>query len=328
MNRQRDWILEWAARDRVTDVRQALALAGATPDRAGWRTFVSALTLWLGAVMLAASVGFFTAYNWQALGRFGKFGLLQGLLVIAMAVAAAAGLEKTAGKVAVLVASALVGTLLALIGQTYQTGADPYELFAIWAALILPWAAISRLPALWVLLVALLNLAVVLYFRAFHGLFDALFGGRAQLWSLFALNSGALLLWEAFARSGAEWLRPRWPARLVATAGGVVVTVIAIEAIGKFRLAGTVDGIPLAAGGAVYGLWVAATYAYYRYCVRDLYMLAGGVLSGIVVIAVALSRWLFAHMDASGALLIGLVVIGLSAAGAQWLRSLAREEES
>ena len=47
--------------------------------------------------------------------------------------------NRPAGKAALLAAALLTGGLLALIGQTYQTGADTFELFATWAALILPW---------------------------------------------------------------------------------------------------------------------------------------------------------------------------------------------
>ncbi len=42
--------------------------------------------------------------------------------------------------------------LLAVYGQTYQTGADPYELFFGWAILIIGWVAISRFAPLWPLL--------------------------------------------------------------------------------------------------------------------------------------------------------------------------------
>ena len=54
-------------------------------------------------------------------------------------------------------------------------------------------------------------------------------------------------------------------------------------------------------------------------------MLAGGVLSLIVAVAAFLSY----HMLDSGSgafLLIGLVVIGMSAGGAIWLKSVAREQ--
>src|SRR5699024_11365250 len=38
-----------------------------------------------------------------------------------------------------LIASIITGSLLALFGQVYQTGADTWQLFFAWAILITPW---------------------------------------------------------------------------------------------------------------------------------------------------------------------------------------------
>jgi hypothetical protein len=71
---------------------------------------------------------------------------------------------------------------------------------------------------------------------------------------------------------------------------------------------------------------MAAAYAAYRHWTRDLFVLAGGVLSITVVVATFLGK----HMkfDHAGSLLfIGLVVIGISAAGGWWLKQVANEED-
>jgi uncharacterized membrane protein len=39
-----------------------------------------------------------------------------------------------------------LGVLLALFGQTYQTGVDPWETFFNWALLMLPWTLPARSP--------------------------------------------------------------------------------------------------------------------------------------------------------------------------------------
>ena len=76
-----------------------------------------------------------------------------------------------------------------------------------------------------------------------------------------------------------------------------------------------------------YCLWLAATYFTYRRKLVDIFILAGGVLSVIVVGTTALARGLFDHGgNAASLLFVGLVVIGLSAAGGFWLNSIAREE--
>jgi len=73
-------------------------------------------------------------------------------------------------------------------------------------------------------------------------------------------------------------------------------------------------------------LWLALAWAVYRYAVRDLFVLAGGVLSVIVVVSSFFIRHMPLH-DAGSFLLIGLVVIALSAAGGWWLKQVALELE-
>ena len=163
MSTSRTEILEWVERGRLPAeaLPAVLRLARITPGPAEWRRFLSRLTLWLGTVFCAAAVIFFFAYNWQAMGRYAKFGLAEGLIIAAVFLAWRLGLERAGGKAALLAAALLVGALLALVGQTYQTGADTYELFAVWALAILPWVAVSCFGALWLLWIGLINLAAL-----------------------------------------------------------------------------------------------------------------------------------------------------------------------
>jgi uncharacterized membrane protein len=323
MSHQRHDILEWAQAGRIApeNLRRALQAGEVLPTRAQWRVFLDRLLLWLGAVMLGAAAVFFLAYNWDDLGRFAKFGLAQGLIVAALAVLWWQGLERATGKAALLAAAIFTGALLALIGQTYQTGADPFELFAVWAVAILPWALLGRFPALWVLWLALVNLAVALYFQAFHGIFGVLFGPERQLWLLFGLNTIALAVWEGLAKAGIAWLRERWAPRLIATASGGIATALMLMNI--------FDRGVIGPGWAAWVAWMVAAYAVYRRRLKDVYVLAGGVLSAVIVAASLLVRWLAeVRFEAGALLLIGLVVIGLSAAGGFWLKNVANEEDA
>ncbi len=322
MDHSREEILEWAAAERIpaANLRRALEIGGVLPDRTRWRGFLDQLLLWLGVVMVAASVIFFLAYNWHDLGRYAKFALAEATIVAALAVLWWQGLERIGGKAALLAAALFTGALLALIGQTYQTGADTFELFAVWAAAILPWALIARSPALWVLWLALANLAVVLYFQAFRGFLGLLFSTERQLWVLFGLNTLALAVWEGLALAGIAWLRERWALRLLATAGGACGTALAVIAV--------FDGDAVGWGLPLWLVWLGAAYALYRHRIKDLFVLAGGVLSGVVVVAAGLSRLLVeTRLEAGGLFFISLVVIGLSAAGGFWLKNIANEGE-
>jgi hypothetical protein len=65
----------------------------------------------------------------------------------------------------------------------------------------------------------------------------------------------------------------------------------------------------------------------YRHRVKDVYVLAAGVLSFIVMATVLLAKGLNMH-DAGAFLLIGMVVIGLSAGGGYWLKQVATGDEA
>ena len=296
------------------NVQPALSVAGVFPSGSSWQRFLDQLLLWLGALMLAAGVIYFLAYNWNDLGRYAKFGLVEALIVAALIVIWRVGLESIAGKVTLLAASLFVGGLLALIGQIYQTGADTFELFAAWAVLILPWVLVGRLAALWLVWLGLLNAAVIFYYTVFGGLFGLLFGPEKLLWVLFALNTVALVAWEIVAARDAH---ERWAVRILATASGGLVTALAIYSVAEFR---DDKGLGLMA----WAVYFAGVYVVYRHMVLDVYVLAGGVLSLIVVVTTWLAMHLMKSGDPSGALLlISLVVIGLSGTGGWWLRKVA-----
>jgi Predicted membrane protein (DUF2157) len=123
-------LIDWMERDFIApeNLYRTLCVTGVFPSGAGWRRFLDQLLLWLGALMLTAGVIYFLAYNWNDLGRFAKFGLVEALIAGALIVLSRIGLDHIAGKVTLLAASLFVGALLALIGQTYQTGADTRDM--------------------------------------------------------------------------------------------------------------------------------------------------------------------------------------------------------
>ena len=97
----------------------------------------------------ARVVIFFVAANWQAWGLAGRFGLLQAGLLICVAAALWQPPPARVGQAALLLATLFTGALLALFGQSYQTGADLYELFLAWSLLALPFAVAALSGAVW-----------------------------------------------------------------------------------------------------------------------------------------------------------------------------------
>jgi uncharacterized membrane protein len=315
-------ILDWIDQGRISPerMREAMESAELLPSAADWRHFLDRLLLFMGVVMVGTGTIFFFAFNWQELGRYGKFALVEAPILVALAFAWRLGVDGIAGKATLLLASIMTGALLALVGQTYQTGADTFELFAAWAAAILPWVLVARFPVLWILWLALVNAAASLYFLTFGVLWGMLFAPQKLLWLLFGMNTAALIVWEGLAAGGFEWLRERWSVRILATASGGIITALGLQDVLDWR-GNSHWGLPL------WLAWIAAAYAAYRRRIKDVYVLAGGALSVIVVSITLIARQM-RWSDSGKFLFLGLLVIGMSAAAGFWLKQVTAEEEA
>ncbi len=302
-------------------ISQALKATKISPDGKSWRIFINNLLLWLGGLALAFAVLFFIAYNWGDIGRFGKFGMVEGFIVLAIIAFCKFGDNATASKVSLLVATICLGVLLALYGQTYQTGADPWQLFFNWALLMLPWTIIGRFPAIWIVWVVLMNTSIVLYHQAFRGIFWLMSGSETDmLWLIFIFNTLLLVVWEFLAESW-HWLSERWAIRLLATVSGVSLTWLVLHAI--FTRS---DGSFLP--GLVWVIWLVSMYFIYRKIKPDLFMLAGCCLSVITVVVSFLGKHMLKSGAAGSFLFLALLVIGMGAGAAFWLKKVHQECQS
>ena len=97
--------------------------------------------LLFSVVFLIAGVTSFTAYNWASMSNIEKLVVPSALIVIGLV--AYLFLEKEIYKnLAIFFSSFMIGTLFAVYGQVYQTGADTWILFRNWAIfLIIPIVA-------------------------------------------------------------------------------------------------------------------------------------------------------------------------------------------
>jgi uncharacterized membrane protein len=299
----------------------ALSVVKVTPDGNSWRTFIDRLLLWLGGLALAFAVMFFIAYNWKDLGHFTKFGMVEGCIVLAVAAYCKLAENSIASKVSLLVASIILGVLLALYGQTYQTGADPWQLFFNWALLMLPWAAIGRFTAIWIVWVALMNVSIVLYYLTFRGIFGFVIGSESgMLWVAFLFNTLVFVAWQLLAATW-HWLSERWAIRLLAVSSGVPLTWLVLFSIFDHREAG---GFP----GLIWALWLVAMYYVYRRIKLDLFMLAGCCLSTITVTVSFFGEHVLRHGDPGLFLFLALIVIVMGGGAALWLKNVYQECQS
>ena len=302
------------------NVQESLNVLEVRPPPHSWRTFLDHLFLWVAGCALGLSVIFFVAYNWEAVDRLVKFGLIQVLILGAIITYCKFSEHKIIGKVSLLVATLFLGALMALYGQTYQTGADPWQLFFNWSLLMLPWALIGRFPALWIIWVGLINLSIVLYYQTFRGVFGFLFSSEESLWwIIFIFNACVLFTWEVLCKKWL-WMNERWAIRLLGFGCGVAIT-----GLGLFTI---FDGDTGSFGGLAWLVWSLLLYWVYRRLKPDLFMLAGGCLSGIVVIVALLSKHLLKDFNAGIFLLLAFIVIGLGTSAAVWLRTIHKELQS
>lgn len=293
-----------------TAFTRALKLSGHVPPAARWAAALNLLTLALGAGLVVAGILFFFAFNWAGMHRFVKLGLLEAAVAGAAGLAFWLGLERLEGKIALLAASGLVGGLLAVFGQVYQTGADAYQLFLLWAGLISGWVLVSRFTPLWMLWLGLLNLTIWLYAAQELRYLD----GRAYA-ALFALNAGGLIAWEAGRRAGIGWLGSRWAPRVLAAlaVGALVAAIVGLinGAVDPWRIA------LVAVGGAT----AAALLYGYGQLQFDAWMLIVAAFG----ICVCVNAWLLESLDfeALGLFVTGGLVIGQTSWVVAWIRRRA-----
>jgi uncharacterized membrane protein len=284
------------------------------------------LAWWLprGLAIAAAALGGFglilwIAANWDSLGRFGRFALLQGVVFI---MCLGALWRPVARAPLGLLALLGIGGLFAYFGQTYQTGADPWQLFALWAVLALPLCVGARSDVLWTPWALVVMTAVSLWIHAHIGhrwqvepddlAVHAMGWGAAAL--LVALFSRAM---QGFTGAGI------WSLRTAVTLAVVMVSATAMGGLFHSDVAPHYGlGLALLAGGAAL---LTQRFAF------DVYALSAVALGLNTLLVAGMVRWLFDDYrgDYIGRLLImGLVAAGLLAASVSIVLRVARQHEA
>lgn len=258
-----------------------------------------------GAAVLAAALGglgliMWIAANWETLGRFGRFALIQGLF---LAVCAGALWRPAARVPLALLALLAIGGLFAYFGQTYQTGADPWQLFALWALLALPLCLAVRSDVLWSpwALVAMTGVSLWVHAHTGHR-----WRVRSEDLPAYALGWGAAM---ALTAALAAPLRPYtgaglWALRTALLLGAAGVALTALGALFDRYIAPQYWLALLLLGGAAVALGRPRWY--------DIFGLSALALGLNVLLVGGLAHALFAGKgsDVIGALLL----LGLFAA--------------
>ncbi len=320
----------------ASDIDRALQLTENRPSPADWRMFgVKCLEL-TGMAALGAGLIFFIAANWQAMGVTGRFAIVQLAVLLGVGIAwwKAPSHVKGAGHAmpaALIFATLASGTVLALFGQTYQTGADVYELFFFWALLTLPFALAGMSGALWGVWICILNVALALY-SGWHGpgdfvwaMFDRWGVDKPMAMMLpFAINlAGAALAYGAGQTSYAK-AAPLWLVRLLLTlafAYGTIACLYAITPSYGWRAA---ESTPHNFSVLIVFVIISAVVAFMTLRQkRDVYPLALISASGIIISTNFLIKR-FLSFELGGIFLLAIWLIAVSTAAAFLLMRYVR----
>lgn len=128
-----------------------------------WNQFLSIFLLAVGVGFTVAGIIFFFAYNWDDLPKFVKLGIVEVLLIASVLLAIFSRWNNLIKQILLTGATFLVGTLFAVFGQIYQTGADAYDLFLGWTLFTILWAVAIRFAPLWLTFIGLLCTTIWLY---------------------------------------------------------------------------------------------------------------------------------------------------------------------
>lgn len=296
-------LYEWTARHGLdaASAQRLQALAGLNDEpEALQRAWPRGLAV-LGAALGGFGLVMWIAAHWGDLGRHGRFALLMAFVAV---MGAGAAWRPAARAPLGLLAFLGIGALFAHFGQTYQTGADPWQLFALWAALSLPLCLGARSDVLWAPWALVVAVAISLWTHARLG----------QRWEVpaddlatHAVAGGAAVLLVLGLGRGLSPITGAgvWALRTAVTLTVVMLTLIALGGLFHSPVAPHFAlGLALLAVGAA---------LLSRGRGFDIYALSAVALGVDTLLTAGLARLLFS--DSQGSEIASLFFIGIVAAG-------------
>ena len=274
----------------------------------------------LAALLVGMGIILWLAANWDTLGRMPRFALLQVVVAVACAGAAwQARLRAPLGLVALLA----IGGLFAYFGQTYQTGADPWQLFAAWALLALPLCLGARSDVLWApwALVAMTAVSLWVYAHAGHR-----WHAETDDWRSFAVAwAAATALVLALSPALKRWTGAGiWAVRTAATLAVMGITLSALDALFGTFLG---RGVPMLRYALALALFALAALLLAQRRWFEVFLLSAVALGLNILLVTGMARWIFLGGSNGGVipkiLAIGLIAAALLAASVSFISRLA-----
>lgn len=129
-----------------------------------WKEFGYYALLICGIGFLVSGMLFFFAFNWDQMTASVKFALIGLGILISAYGAITTRVKEEINKISLVATSVLLGVLLAVFGQTYQTGANAYDLFLTWLIVATPLTLVSQSTYQWLFFSILANTTLILAF--------------------------------------------------------------------------------------------------------------------------------------------------------------------
>lgn len=318
-------VQEWRQQGHLSAEIHAELMSCLRPVKA-WRAWGSRCFLVLGVVLLLSGVVFFFAWNWDSMPRWQRLSLPVGGVLLPALGSLFLGADGLGRKMALLAASIMIGVFVAVFGQEYQTGADAYGLFVLWATLALAWVLSAGFAALWCVWLAIVTTAIVTWWAQAGVASEGVAGEwQACLLAVAALYAAALLLKESLAPRF-PWLRERW--------FRLWLLLALILPLCGYTCGWIVVGFDDDQSWTVAAVWLIAAglcFAAYRWKWQDSAAMAVALSSvgAVVVTAVARGLWeVMEDLDNSGVIFLAFLffcsIIGSLMGGIVWvLRKVA-----
>ncbi len=227
----------------------------------------------VGVISLGVSIIMFGAYNWDSLGKLEKFAIAQGAFLAPLIISFFLN-SKFIQNILLFVSSILIGANLALIGQIYQTGADTWQLFALWAALSSLFALLLKTNLHLLLVAILIEFTLYLYADIYW-------------WHRHSIIYLHLML---FIVNGIFWMvsiyfNNNFLSKLFSLATTIFATL--------FIIGSTIEH--LWAISLIYPIFFALVWYFYRVSSLNLYYIELLALSLVVSFLIILAYYLFRH---------------------------------
>ncbi len=179
-----------------------MARQQALPER-HWLVWADRLLFGLGLALILAGIACFVAANWQNMTGLTKIGLAAFGVAGSSIGSAWAPKDSLVRHGLLIAACAFVGVLFLVIGQVYQTGADAWELFALWAVLMSGYVIAMPSAPILTFHLAVLDTAYILYYEQVA---DPAGADWPIFWvGLFLLQLG--FYWSAFRIQHTHWYK-------------------------------------------------------------------------------------------------------------------------